>query len=57
VVEIPGRNRLLTLCEVEVYDYSAPDAQYICDQDLISLALLKISSYFRFSNVVDIYSI
>jgi len=57
VVEIPGRNRLLTLCEVEVYDYSAPDAQYICDQDLISLAPIKISSYFRFSNVVDIYSI
>jgi len=53
-VEIPGRNRLLTLCEVEVYGYPAPDGENIYDQNLISLALIKINRYFRFSNVVDI---
>jgi len=53
-VEIPGHNRILTLCEVEVYGYPAPDGENIYDQNLISLALIKINRYFRFSNVVDI---
>lgn len=59
IVDIPGRNRLLTLCEVEVYGYPAPDGENmnIYDQDLICSALIKISRYFRFSNVVVTYSI
>lgn len=42
---IPGSNRLLTLCEVEVYGYPAPDGENmnIYDQDLHSVALIKVS--------------
>ncbi len=43
-VVIPGSNRLLTLCEVEVYGYPAPDGENmnIYDQDLHSVALIKV---------------
>lgn len=46
-VEIPGRNRVLTLCEFEVYGYPAPDGENIYDQDLISLALITNKQIFE----------
>lgn len=41
---IPGTNRLLTLCEVEVYGYPAPDGENmnIYDVDLNTVTLIKV---------------
>uniref|UniRef100_A0A671M233 Si:ch211-215k15.4 n=1 Tax=Sinocyclocheilus anshuiensis TaxID=1608454 RepID=A0A671M233_9TELE len=51
-VVIPGSNRLLTLCEVEVYGYPAPDGENmnIYDVDLNSMTLIKVINQKRDKN-------